>query len=169
MQFEIAQSVVPGHYDAVFLGVETLTNEYGQGLRWRFKIVGGPSSGEIVTRVTRADPTPANSAGRILAGLLGQPLSSGGTFDSDEAVGRCFRIEVCEAPKGGIRVEHVLGPAAPVPGSTTPPAPSPIPEVTDVCVPPLPPNPRQPQAAFTSPRSPGQPPGVSSEPGPATG
>ena len=50
MQFEIAQSVVPGHYAAEFVGVESVTNEYGQGLRWRFKIVGGTSSGEIKNR-----------------------------------------------------------------------------------------------------------------------
>ena len=60
-EFEVSQGGGPpaGNYRATFEGVEACDHEeYGPGLRWRWKVVDGPQAGVIASRTT---PSRANS------------------------------------------------------------------------------------------------------------
>ena len=55
-EFEVSQGGGPpaGNYRAVFEGVEQTTHEeYGDGLRWKWKVTDGPQSGVIATRTIK--------------------------------------------------------------------------------------------------------------------
>ena len=105
----IQQGSVPaGTYVARFLGVEdTQHDEYGAGLRFRFEVVGGSCAGHVASRVTKAFPTPGNSAGRMLAGLCGRSLNPEDEVDVQEFVGRHYMIVVEQTTGGATRVSTV--------------------------------------------------------------
>ena len=68
--------VPPGAYKASFAGVErTLHNEYGEGLRFDWKIASGEHAGKTVSRTCRPQPTATNNTGKLIAGLRGEKLS----------------------------------------------------------------------------------------------
>jgi hypothetical protein len=108
--------VPPGTYAATFLGVEAQPENkergFPPGLRWRFKIAGGSMTGQVASRVTGPAPSPKNSCGKILAGLLGRQLSPQEQIDPEKLVGQQFTIVVAAGQMGGSRVEAVA-PAPP--------------------------------------------------------
>src|SRR5687768_9454101 len=93
-----------GNYAGPFVGVEptppNAAKGYGPGLRWKWKIDAGPHAGTTVGRVTTNEPSPKNSAGQILSGLLGRPLKEGEELDPDQFVGRRYAIVVGPAQNG---------------------------------------------------------------------
>jgi hypothetical protein len=99
----------PGNYAATFDGVESTEHEeYGPGLRWRFRISQGPHAGEIATRVTGTNPTSKNGCGKVLAALLGRELQMDEDVDVQSCVGRSYLIVVAAAKFGGTRVEAIV-------------------------------------------------------------
>jgi hypothetical protein len=108
MKLTVSSGGVPvGSYLGRFVGVEKVTNDFGDGLAWRWEIVGGPHAGQRVGRITTAQPTTKNVCGKILAGLIGKPLSAGEQFDLDGCVGKTYLLVVAEGERGGTRVESV--------------------------------------------------------------
>ncbi len=101
--------VPSGVYIVRFKGIkETNHPEYGVGLCWSFEVVEGGYKGKLVERNTAPEPTPNNSCGRIIKGLLGRPVLEGETIDVAQFEGRIFRAIVVQKPKGqGVRVDSV--------------------------------------------------------------
>jgi hypothetical protein len=110
-QFKIESGSVPaGNYRAKFLGVEeqpaNVAKNYAAGLRWKWEILDGPQAKQVASRITGKSPTPANGCGKVISGLLGQPLTPGLAVDLGGCVGKTYLIVVQASPSGtGTRVE----------------------------------------------------------------
>jgi len=105
-----SDSVPPGAYKATFLGVErTLHPEYGDGLRFDWKITGGEHAGKIISRTCKPTPTASNQTGKLLAGLRGEQLKAGEKLSLASYIGREYTIVVGIAANGtSTRVESVV-------------------------------------------------------------
>lgn len=113
MKLTVSAGGVPvGSYLGRFVGVEATTNDYGDGLTWRWEIIGGPHAGHKVSRITTTTPTTKNACGKILSGLIGRALTAGEQFDVASCVGKTYLLCVTEGERGGTRVESVT--SAPV-------------------------------------------------------
>lgn len=108
--FTIKSSDVPaGVYKARFVGVERTTHaEYGGGLRFEWQIVDGKYTGTSTYRTTGDKPTPRNSAGKVLAALVGAKAADGLTIDPDSCIGRHYTVVVGETESGFTRVNEIL-------------------------------------------------------------
>lgn len=108
MKLTVSSGGVPvGSYLGKFLGVEKVTNDYGDGLSWRWEIVSGPHAGQKVGRITTPQPTTKNVCGKIVAGVIGKPLSAGEEIDLAACVSKTYLLVVTEGERGGTRVESV--------------------------------------------------------------
>ena len=64
-----ADGVPAGVYKASFVGVErTLHPEFGEGLRFDFKVASGEHAGKTVSRTCRPQPTAINVTEQLRAG-----------------------------------------------------------------------------------------------------
>lgn len=110
MQLVMGQNEIPpGAYQTVFNGVEQIkTDNYGDGLRWKFQIVDGEMSGAIASRVTSFSPTSKNACGRMLQSLTGKALTRGVAVDIDAYKGTRYTAVVSEGENGGTRVEAIV-------------------------------------------------------------
>jgi hypothetical protein len=102
-----AGGVPVGSYLGKFMGVEPVSNDYGTGLCWKWEIAGGTHTGQKISRITAATPSPKNAGGKILAGLIGKALTPGEQVDLADLVGRVYLLVVTEGERGGTRVESV--------------------------------------------------------------
>jgi hypothetical protein len=107
LQFQVSAggSTVPaGMYKATFAGVEETPPhpEYGRGVRFKFKVVGGDHDAEEATVICGIEKaaSPKNRLGRVLGGLIGKPVAPGETITIDQYVGKQFLIQVEPAPGG---------------------------------------------------------------------
>ncbi|MFM9057536.1 MAG: hypothetical protein ACKOSQ_00140 [Planctomycetaceae bacterium] len=111
-EFEISQGGGPpaGNYRATFEGVEQTTHEeYGAGLRWKWKVVDGPQAGVIASRTTAPKPTTGNAAGKLIAAMTGATLAGGQKASVRDCVGKTFLISVMPTKSGsGTRVETAI-------------------------------------------------------------
>lgn len=111
-EFEISQGggPPPGNYKAEFVGVEQTTHEeYGDGLRWAWKVTDGPQAGVIATRTTSPKPTTGNAAGRLISAMTGSTLAGGQKASVRDCVGKTFLISVQTTKSGsGTRVETAM-------------------------------------------------------------
>jgi len=111
-EFEVSQGGGPpaGNYRATFEGVEQTTHEeYGDGLRWKWKVTDGPQSGVIATRTTSPKPTTGNAAGKLIASMTGATLAGGQKASVRDCVGKTFLISVMPTKSGsGTRVETAM-------------------------------------------------------------
>jgi hypothetical protein len=111
-EFEVSQGGGPpaGNYKAEFVGVEqTSHEEYGDGLRWKWKVVDGPQAGVIASRTTSPKPTTGNAAGKLIAAMTGATLAGGQKASVRDCVGKCFLIQVAATKSGsGTRVETAI-------------------------------------------------------------
>jgi hypothetical protein len=115
MQFTVSSGscVPPGFYAAQFLGCEETEPhpEYGRGVRFKFRIVGGDQDGAQASVIVGLEkpPTPKNRLGRVLGGLAGAPVAPGMTISVDQYVGRNFLISVQQVGSGqGTRIETIV-------------------------------------------------------------
>lgn len=112
MEFVVGggDSVPPGIYKATFLGVErTLHPEYGEGLRFDWKVAGGEHAGKTVSRTCKPTPTASNQTGKLIAGLRGEQLRSGEKLSLAGHIGREYTVVVGTAANGtSARVESVV-------------------------------------------------------------
>jgi len=101
-----------GNYVATFSGVDEVPANkekgFGPGLRWKFKIAGGPQEGVSASRVTSCDVRSTTVGGRLLSGLLGRGLQIGEQIDPDVFIGRKYMVVVAAGPSGSNRVEAVM-------------------------------------------------------------
>ncbi len=107
------QSIPVGMYRATFAGVEDTEPhaEYGRGVRFKFKVVGGEHDGAEATVICGVEkpPTPKNRLGRVLGGLAGDPVQPGQTVDVAAFVGKTYLVQVEDAPSGtGTRVGTIM-------------------------------------------------------------
>lgn len=111
--FTVSSGGVPiGNYTATFQGIEAQPENkekgYPPGLRWKFTVAAGPQAGQTASRVTGATPSPKNSCGKMLSGLIGRALKEGEQIDPDQYIGRKFMIVVAAGQGGGTRVEAIV-------------------------------------------------------------
>lgn len=102
-----------GNYTATFAGIESSPENkergYPAGLKWKFAVVGGPHAGQMTSRITSSSPTPKNSAGKMLCGLLGRALKDNEQVELDQFIGKPYMVVVATSPQGsGTRVEAVV-------------------------------------------------------------
>jgi hypothetical protein len=109
MLFTIKSTDCPaGVFKARFDGVEEMTHpEYGPGLRFDFEVMEGPNKGKRTCRITSAEPTPRNAAGRMLADLAGVHASDGVSVNVDDYLNREYTVVVRETETGRTRIESV--------------------------------------------------------------
>jgi hypothetical protein len=107
MKMTIQAGVPEGTYPAIFRGCETTTTALGDGVRWNFSIKGGQFDGQGVSSVSSDRPTMKNRAGRIVAGMIGQPLTPAMQIDTSDFIGRTFLVIVRRSDNGGTFVESV--------------------------------------------------------------
>jgi hypothetical protein len=98
-------------YLAKLTGVEPVTNDqYGPGLRFKYSVAKGPLAGQSVARTTGCAPSPKNSLGKLLSGMLGRALSLDEEIEVDDIIGREYMIVVGVTDSGGTRVETATPP-----------------------------------------------------------
>ena len=111
-EFEISQGggPPPGNYKASFEGVEQTTHdEYGEGLRWNWKVVDGPQAGVIASRTTSPKATTGNACGKLISAMTGTTLAGGQKTSIRDCIGRTFLISVQATKSGtGTRVETAM-------------------------------------------------------------
>ena len=111
-EFEIGVGGGPpaGNYKAEFVGVEpTVHEEYGEGLRWSWKVTEGPQAGVIASRTTSPKPTTGNAAGKLIAAMTGSTLAGGQKASVRDCIGKTFLIQVAATKSGsGTRVETAM-------------------------------------------------------------
>jgi hypothetical protein len=104
-----AGGVPPGSYTARFMGVEPVnSDQYGEGLRWKFAITQGPQRDQVAARITGLTPSPRNGCGKILAGLVNRPLALDEEVDIDQFIGRVYLIVVVVSENGGSRIDALI-------------------------------------------------------------
>lgn len=110
MRLKVGSGGCPvGSYAATFDGCEETTNEqFGAGLRWKWKVTAGPQAGQIAGRTTGTTPTTRNGCGKMLAAVTGKPLNIGDDVDLQEFVGKPYMIIVAATDSGGTRVETAV-------------------------------------------------------------
>ncbi len=108
MKLKVSSGGVPkGTYLAKFVSVESITNDYGPGLTWKWEVLRGPHAGQSVGRITTPTPTAKNACGKILSGLLGKSLSVDEEVDLSLLVGKAYLVVVVETDRGGSKVDSV--------------------------------------------------------------
>jgi hypothetical protein len=111
-EFVFADSSGPpaGIYKATFQGVtKTHHEEYGDGARFDWKIVGGEHDGRIASRTCKPQPTAKNATGRLMAGLVGGATKPGEKVSLATFVGKTYTIVVGVASNGtSTRVESCI-------------------------------------------------------------
>ena len=102
--------VPPGIYKAYFAGVErTLHAEYGEGLRFDWKIASGEHAGKTVSRTCKPQPTAMNNTGKLIAGLRGEQLRAGEKLSLASYISREYTIVVGFGQNGtSTRVESIV-------------------------------------------------------------
>ena len=117
MQFTVSAggSTVPiGMYKATFAGVEETPPhpEYGKGVKFSFKVVGGEHDGEETSVICGVEKpaSPKNRLGRVLGGLTGTPVQPGQTVSVEQQVGKTFliQVELTSAGNGSTRVGTIM-------------------------------------------------------------
>ena len=111
LQFEISSGgcVPEGVYRAKFVDVEkTEHDEFGDGLKFVFKVVEGNHVGESATRITGAKPTVKNAAGKMISGITGQSLTPGSNVDLASCVGREYLVQVETTKNDSTRIASVM-------------------------------------------------------------
>lgn len=101
--------VPPGEgYLLKLTGINSVNNQYGNGLRFEFQCISGEHSSKKVSRTIGSTIKPDNANGKFLAGVLGKPLSTG-QLDLEANIGKTFIGKVVVAEKG-TKVESVVLP-----------------------------------------------------------
>ncbi len=110
MKFTVADNTVPaGGFTANFVGVEEVEHEqYGPGMKFEFRIVGGEHHGKSVWRTTAVNATKKNNLGKMLVGLAGHSLDNGAEINVDDYVDQTYAVSVGETESGGTRVESCI-------------------------------------------------------------
>jgi hypothetical protein len=110
MKMVMGLSGVPAAtYQGVFVGIESTTNQYGEGYTWQWRITQeGPHKGKTVKRITGDYPTKTNACGKMLTQVSGrESLEANESINLADYVGKSYTIVVSPCASGGTRVESV--------------------------------------------------------------
>lgn len=112
MEFTVSEGSGPpaGIYRAEFLGVvKTSHDEYGDGARFDFKVIGGEHAGKIASRTSKPTPSAKNVCGKLMAGIIGRAMAPGERVNLAPFIGKVFTIVVGPTQNGqSTRVESVV-------------------------------------------------------------
>ena len=103
--------IPPGAYSLELMAIEKWTEnseKYGDGVIFRFKVIGGDHDGEETSRITGSKLTPKSSLKKIAVGLKGSDIEAGEKVDFQEFIGRRYMGVVQETDSGSTRVETLL-------------------------------------------------------------
>ncbi len=138
-----------GIYSAEFLGIAPFgdgTPRNGRdgkpmppAVEWQFKVTDGEFAGQIIGRITSAEPTVGNSCGQLIRGLLGHTPTPDEDVNTDLYVGQVFQAVVSPSkespdktyvtqvirPKAGGAVKPATATATATPTPKAPAAPPP--------------------------------------------
>ena len=105
--------VPAGAYTVELVAVEPWTensDKYGDGIVFKFKVLGGEHDGVETSRITGSRLTPKSALKRILMGLKGGDIEVGEKIEPQAFVGRRYMAVVQETDSGSTRVETLLKP-----------------------------------------------------------
>jgi len=104
-----ASGVPVGGYEAEFVEWEQSVHEqFGDRIGFRFRVIGGAHDGTETTRFTGAKLSPKSALAKVLSGLAGQKIEVGDSVDPDKFVGKRYMVVVEETESGATRVESIL-------------------------------------------------------------
>lgn len=111
LTFTVTESNSPptGMYRAEFIGVEKTDHpQYGEGVVFQFKVIGGEHAGKVASRTGKPTATTGNTTGKMIASLLGGQFAPG-TVSLESCVGKTYMIQVGLGQDGKkTRVESVM-------------------------------------------------------------
>jgi len=142
-------TVPAGYYTGKFLGTEDRPpmdgSRFGKGqvprMAWVWEILDGQHKGERLAQETGVVAVPKSGCARVILGLAGGQIQTGKAVNTDEYVGKTYRLKVAVNPdsdKGNLHVADIEPLAAGASNSATSPPPRPS----------APPPPRQAAPAF---------------------
>jgi hypothetical protein len=145
-----------GVYVAKFLGIQPMKNEskvgrdgkpMGPAVEWQFEIVEGDHVGQIVGRITPAEPTSRNICGTLLNGLFGRTISPEEDVDTDPFIGKLYQVVISPGKENPEKtnVSQINQIKAKAPAQTSTPRSAPAP--------PTKPRPAAPKPAAATPES----------------
>jgi hypothetical protein len=161
-----------GVYVGVFLGLVPMRDDgkprlgkdgrpMPPGTEWQWRITEGEQNGQIVSRITAAAPTPNNSCGQMMDGLVGRVVTCDEDVNTDAYIGQPYTIVIGANKDNPNKTQvqqifRVPPPAAPVGGT---------PATTAAAPPPPPPPPSKATREFWVQKEDGKPPVIMDEHG----
>jgi len=109
MKFTMTNDGVPvGNYPVEFTGAEEFENEYGPGVRLKWKVTGGDQEGSEPTRIVSAKLSPKSNLFKFVSALKGSKPEAGEEIDLDSLTGIKGMAIVGETDSGATRVETFI-------------------------------------------------------------
>lgn len=106
MKFTVsdAAGVPVGGHAAEYVGAEDFENDFGPGVKLKWKILEGPYQNSEATRIVSQKLSPKSNLYRFVKSLKGADLSAGEEVDLQSYVGTQGMIVVEETDSGATRV-----------------------------------------------------------------
>lgn len=110
MKFTVQDNsgVPTGGYSAEFLGAEAFENEFGPGVRLKWKILQGEHEGSEAMRIVSQKLSPKSNLYKFVKSLKGSDISAGEEIDLQSYAGVRGMIVVEETDSGATRVGSFL-------------------------------------------------------------
>jgi hypothetical protein len=100
--------VPAGGYAAEFLGAEAFENEFGPGVRLKWKVLDGEHGGAEASRIVSQKLSPKSNLYRFVKSLKGDDITAGEEVDLQSYAGTRGMIVVEETDSGATRVGSFL-------------------------------------------------------------
>lgn len=100
--------VPTGGYAAEFVGAEAFENEYGPGVKLKWKILEGEHAGTETTRIVSQKLSPKSNLYRFVKSFEGSDIAAGKEVDLQSYAGTKGMIVVEETDSGATRVGSFL-------------------------------------------------------------
>jgi len=100
--------VAAGGYAAEFTGAESFENEFGPGVRLKWKVLDGEHADAEASRIVSQKLSPKSNLYRFVKSLKGTDIAAGEEVDLQSYVGIKGMIVVGETDSGATRVESFL-------------------------------------------------------------
>lgn len=105
MKFTVSASGLPvGSYGAKFIGVEPITNEFGDAVSLRFEVLSGDLAGQTATRICSTKLSPKSNLFGFISALKGSKPEAGEQIDLSSYFGTTGMIVVEAIDSGATRV-----------------------------------------------------------------
>lgn len=106
MIFTVAENTgLPvGGYTAEFTGAEAFENDYGPGVRLKWKVLEGEHAGTETSRIVSQSLSPKSNLYGFVKGLKGADISTGEVIDLQSYRGVTGMIAMEESNSGAMRV-----------------------------------------------------------------